>query len=382
MPDSDMALSYFKSLFLDITNKHAPLRKYKVKGRVNPWFTDHLSDKIHERHLAWAIARKSKSQSDWIHFRHLRNKCMSLIRKAKSDYYIKEMSDMKNTSKFWKVFKSMSSSTSDSVLPKEIRVENEIITDKTKMLYILNQHFIASDKLFEKEMPLKTAQNSSYAEQKLPFDFNVTPITINEVRDALKKINIKKSAGPDGLDPHLLQIAAEIIVEPLTHIFNLTIENGQIPKIWKAANVVPLLKGGDPANPNNYRPISKLSVLGKILEGLISNQLKEFLSKNCILNDLQSGFRKKHGTVTATMKVLNDITAIDEKEHCAALFLDLSKAFDTVDHSVLLQKLVNIGFSSKSVKWFENYLSDRTQSVQADGLSSSCKNPFWVLFYL
>ena len=116
-------------------------------------------------------------------------------------------------------------------------------------------------------------------------------------------------------------------------------------------------------------------MLGKILEGFISNQLKEFLSKNCILNDLQSGFRKKHGTVTATMKVLNDIiTAIDEKEHCAALFLDLSKAFDTVDHSVLLQKLVNIGFSSKSVKWFENYLSDRTQSVQADGLSSSCKN--------
>ena len=178
------------------------------------------------------------------------------------------MSDMKNTSKFWKVFKSMSSSTSDSVLPKEIRVENEIITDKTKMLYILNQHFLASDKLFEKEMPLKTAQNSSYSEQKLPFDFNVTPITINEVRDALKKIKIKKSAGPDGLDPHLLQIAAEIIAEPLTHIFNLTIENGQILKIWKAANVVPLLKGGDPANPNNYRPISKLSVLGKILEGL------------------------------------------------------------------------------------------------------------------
>ena len=114
MPDPDMALSFFKSLFLEITNKHAPLRKYKVKCRVNPWFTDHLSDKIHERNVAWATARKSKSQFDWIHLRFLRNKCMSLIRKAKSDFYIKEMSDMKNTSKFWKVLKSMSSSTSDS----------------------------------------------------------------------------------------------------------------------------------------------------------------------------------------------------------------------------------------------------------------------------
>jgi hypothetical protein len=87
-------------------------------------------------------------------------------------------------------------SSSDIVLPKEIRVENDIITDKTKMLSILNQHFIASGKLFEKEMPLKTAQNSSYSEQKLLFDFNVTPITINEVRDALKKMNTKNGSWP------------------------------------------------------------------------------------------------------------------------------------------------------------------------------------------
>ena len=104
---------------------------------------------------------------------------------------------MKNTSKFWKVFKSMSSDTCDSVLQKEIQVENLTITDKTKMLTIQNQHFIASGMLFEWEMPLKTSQNSSYS-------------------DALKTINTNKSAGPDGLDPHLF--AAKIISEPLTHI--------------------------------------------------------------------------------------------------------------------------------------------------------------------
>jgi len=93
------------------------------------------------------------------------------------------------------------------------------------------------------------------------------------VYDALIGLDIKKSAGPDGLDPYFLKIAAEHIAEPLTHIFNLTIETGLIPSVWKSAYVTPLLKGGDRSNPNNYRPISKLSALAKVLEELISEEL-------------------------------------------------------------------------------------------------------------
>ncbi len=120
----------------------------------------------------------------------------------------------------------------------------------------------------------------------------------------------------------------------------------------KSAYVTPLLKG---SNPNNYRPISKLSALAKVLEGLISDQLKDYLETKNILNDLQSGFRKKHSTVTATMKVLNDfISVIDSKEYCVALFLDLSKAFDTVDHYVLAQRLVDIGMSPSSLKMLDS----------------------------
>lgn len=141
IPDPEMALSYFKLLFLDVINRHAPLRKYRVKGRDNPWFSDQLSDIIHERNLAWATARKSKSYSDWIRFRCLRNRCISLILKAKSDFYVKEMSDsLNNPSKFWKVIKSMSSGTGNSVLPQSLKLENEIIKDKTSMLNTLNQH--------------------------------------------------------------------------------------------------------------------------------------------------------------------------------------------------------------------------------------------------
>ena len=122
---------------------------------------------------------------------------------------------------------------------------------------------------------------------------------------------------------------------------------------------------------NNYRPISKLCVLVKILESLVADQVKEFLISNKILAEYQSGFRKNHSTTTAALKVVSDfIHFLDFKEHCAALFIDLSKAFDTVDHVILKNRLKGIGLSEHSVSWFGNYLSDRSQCVKADGLTS------------
>ncbi len=217
--------------------------------------------------------------------------------------------------------------------------------------------------MFYEGVKQRRQEDYSLSRENVPIDFDFVPIAMQEVYDALRRLNTKKSSGPDGLDPYFLNIAAEHIAEPLTHIFNLTIETGLIPSVLKSAYVTPLLKGGDRSNPNKYRPISKLSALAKVLEGLISDQLKDYLETKNILNDLQSGFRKKHSTVTATMKVLNDfISVIDSKEYCVVLFLDLSKAFDTVDHYVLAQRLVDIGMSPKAVKWFSNYLSGRTQS--------------------
>lgn len=134
----------------------------------------------------------------------------------------------------------------------------------------------------------------------------------------------------------------------------------EIPKLWKSAFVLPLLKGGDPSLLDNYRPISKLSVLSKVLESLVSRQLKTYFQEN-ILNGMQSGFRSGHSTVSATLKVLNDIhCALDKKLHCVSVFIDLSKAFDTVDHAVLVQRLKCCGITGHALDWFINYLSNCT----------------------
>ena len=131
--------------------------------------------------------------------------------------------------------------------------------------------------------------------------------------------------------------------------------------------MLPIHTCGDTNDLDNYRPISRLPCLAKILESLINVQLCSSLSDNCILNVNQSGFRPGHSTTTAATLVVNDIVnALDAKKSCASLFIDLSKTFDTVDHSVLQKKLSRIGLGYTACLWFQSYLSDRTQAILTD----------------
>ena len=134
------------------------------------------------------------------------------------------------------------------------------------------------------------------------------------------KLDPKKPAGPDNVEPFFLKIAADCIAPPLTTLFNLSLSTNTIPKVWKSAYVLPLLKGGEATILNNYRPISKLSVLAKLLERLVSEQVKVFLCKNDILSKHQSGFRKQHSTITATMKVLNDVESILDNKQSSSIY--------------------------------------------------------------
>ena len=150
--------------------------------------------------------------------------------------------------------------------------------DKAEMLNCFNKHFVSSGFLFEHT-------NSSTSHTPTPLDtespscseFNLRPFSVHEVHEALLSLDPKKPAGPDNLGPYYLKLAADFIAEPLTCIYNLTLTTKEIPKIWKMAHVFPLLKGGEPSSLNNYRPISNLSPLAKILESLVSDQLKEYL---------------------------------------------------------------------------------------------------------
>lgn len=178
-------------------------------------------------------------------------------------------------------------------------------------------------------------------------------------------LDSKKAAGPDGLDPYFLKLLAPVLAQPVTDILNLSICTQAVPDMWKQVFVSPLLKAGDPTDLNNYHPISNLCVLAKILESLVADQMKKFIEQHNNLSPMQSGFRPKHSTVTACLKVVDDIkSTLEKKWFCVALFIDLLKAFDTVNHYILLKSLSIVGFGPSVMNWFLSYLSDRSQLVR------------------
>ena len=229
IPDVELSWSYFVDLLMSIIDKHAPYKRYRVKGRENPWCSDELASLIRERNYYWAKARKSNVEAHWTTFRCLRNKCTALVKKAKSNYYL-ALTDknLNNPQKFWQTIKSLSPKNSSS-LPTCIVSESATIYDKAEMLNCFNKHFVSSGFFFDKEVMSPTAAQAPLSNAETPLDtkFNFRPFTIAEVHKTLTKLDLKKPAGPDNIAVYFLKIAADFIAEPLTYIYNLTLTPGK-----------------------------------------------------------------------------------------------------------------------------------------------------------
>ena len=206
-------------------------------------------------------------------------------------------------------------------------------------------------------------------------EFSLKEITVSELHSAFKDLKSSNSCGVDGLTTRLLRQAGNIIFAPLLHIVNTSIAQGCFPNCWKTSSITPLYKENDPTKPENYRPISILPCLGKLLEKIVHQQLYQYISTNNILSAQQSGFRKGYSTGTCLIDFLDNIYQnIDKKRTCGVLFLDLKKAFDTVDHKILVNKLSQIGITPASCNWFKSYLEDCRQVTRV-GQELSCSLP-------
>ena len=201
-----------------------------------------------------------------------------------------------------------------------------------------------------------------------------SPITEDEVVKIIKTLDARKSAGHDNIPILIIKKLANELSIPLTYIFNLSLSSGIVPEQLKIARVVPIHKKEGKDVFNNYRPISVLPGFSKILERLVFNRCIAFLNKHNILYDDQFGFRPKHSTNMAIIKLVNKIVqAANNDEITAGLFLDLSKAFDTIKHDILLDKMAHYGIRGLALEWFRNYLSNRKQFVDYNSHNSELK---------
>ena len=303
-----------------------------------------------------------------------KNKLTKIIRLSKEAYYSKLMEQSRNNIKAtWKVINSLISKNSGkSEFPKSIKKSNDIIYNKAEIANEFNDFFVNIGPNLARD--IVQPGNNDEVENLVEINSNtmfLNAVHESEVMDIVKAFKSKRSTDNNGIDMALVKDTIEGLVRPLTYIFNLSIKTGIFPDQMKIAKVIPLYKAGEKDQLSNYRPVSLLPQFSKILEKLFVKRLDSFIEKHSILSDNQYGFRTNHSTGLALMKFMDELTtAIDKKQYTVGLFIDLKKAFDTIDHVKLLEKMCKYGVRGVAHSWLCSYLSNRWQYVSLDKTDS------------
>ena len=366
----ESAYNYFENRLLKVIEKHAPLRKKRIRKLESPWMTEEIIVLIRSRNCQKARAIVSKNEDDWNVFRRLRNQITMKIRKAKAAFITKSVVESTgNSGKVWKSLKRLMPVKSTDEI-KCIEKDSKELRNKKDIANAFNSFFVEIGPSLQEKSSFVDKQFEEYI-RKYDCTCTFEDITEEQIVEVLKNLPPKKTSGSDNIPSLLLKPVANIISKPLAYIFNLTIQTGKIPTQLKCSRVIPVHKNGQRSEMGNYRPISILSVIAKILEKLIFNQLYSYLSSNSIIDVKQSGFRPQHSTATALLNVTEDwLDSLDKGDIVGMVTIDLKKAFDTVDHAILLDKLKLIGLDKRACEWFLNYLTDRRQYTVVNGVKS------------
>ena len=373
--NANNAYSCFEKDLLKEIDKHAMLRRKRIKKKESPWINDDIVQLIRDRNKLKQKAKRSQTLDDWNEYKRARNKVTAEIRKAKREY-IQSIIQTSNgqSGDIWKSLNYVmpKKNKSDKIL--EIERDGIRYTEKRAIVDNFNDYFVNIGKQLQSDAGLIN-DDTLIQEEYYPCHANLTSFRSIEEDDVLKVIKSmsdKKACGNDNIPMSLIKPIAHIIVKPITHIFNLSIQQGLVPTGLKISRVTPIFKGGNKNEIGNYRPISVLPVFAKILEKIISRQLYDYVTSNSLLSNHQSGFRPKHSTMTALLNVTESwLDSLDRGNFVGIIALDLRKAFDTVDHDVLLLKLKRMGIDGNALKWIQDYLLDRHQYTILDGVQST-----------
>ena len=324
-----------------------------------PWLSKNLLRAMRKRNHLYKRAKRSGAPVHMRKYRALRNKVVTMLHTDKKLFF--NNLNATNNKQFWKTMKYLRKEQSSVPVLSHAGCTANNDKDKTSML---NNFF---SQCFNKELPPLTSHDC------LGF---TTPdecpervlCSEEEVAQLLQSIDVSKSNGPDKISGRMLKATALSIAPSITKLFNLSIKLGCVPQTWKLSNVVPIPKSGNRTSPTNYRPISLLSVLSKVLERHIYNQIAAHLETHHPLSNFQWGFRPGRSTVTALLETTHSwLQCLEAGREVTAVFFDLKKAFDSVPHRALLDKLKSLQLNDHILKWVCDYLKDKKQRVVVNG---------------
>ena len=357
----------------------APIKKIQIRKNYAPWLSDTTKELIKERNEAQKVAFTSKKLEDWEKFKKLRNNLTSRLKHEKENWQQRKLENCdSNSGKIWDSVKGWLNWTSSGA-PTQIFYNGKLENKSLSIAECMNKFFIEKIKTIQTGMlqiigtdPLATLK-ALMKNRSCVFKMKaVHPDTVDKIISTMKN---SKASGLDNIDTYILKLAKQEIVPAITHIVNLSIEQGVFPEKFKYAKVIPLHKKDDWLNPKNFRPVSILSNLSKIVERAVFLQLIEYLNEKNLLHPNHHGFRSNVNTTTALIQMYDSwIEALERGDVTVVCLLDMSAAFDLVDFSLLLRKMKLYGLDDNALKWMENYLTGRKQCVCIDGILSTFLN--------
>ena len=303
-------------------NKTCPVKSFKVNAHRDAWITNELLGRILDKNKLLKKARKSGKDEDWIIAKTSRNLVNKELSNAKKEFLLEEQQNFsKDPKKIWQSISRIIPSKKENVREILLKDENDKDIDNNETANYINNFFTNIGVNLANKMD-KTDWN--YLEKKN--DTNMEPIKTDyeEVLQLCKDIDIAKSSGIEFLSSKILKDAFMVSINQLAFLFNLSISKSEFPNEWKNATIIPLYKGGNAKLVSNYRPVSLLPLLGKILEKIVHMGLTNYIENNNLLSENQSGFRKNYST-TKSIVDFNDIIFdnMNEGQVTAAVFIDL-----------------------------------------------------------
>lgn len=300
-----------------------------------------------------------------------------IVSKAKKHAIMTQINTSKNMGKeIWKVVNKCTNK--EKVLQRELRfkVDGQIVVDPDEITNLLVNQFDYKGAADGNVGNHATELHNRYTD-KISSDMQIAPTTPNEICTIVKKMENKHSCGYDEMPICLVKEHIEVLAEPLSDYFNKCIKEAIFPEQLKIAKVIPVYKKGSKSDPKNYRPISLLPLLSKLFEKILKFRLLAHLRANKVLNDRQFGYQKGVGTSDAIYTLLDDVIGkINSRMRVAGIFLDLSSAFDTIDHELLLTKMSHYGIRGNVLRLFSSYLKNRQMYVEIDKTQNNYKKRY------
>ena len=358
------------STLLSAQAQHVPHKTYTAEPRDQPWFGYRCRQAAEEKYRAWTRLKRNPTR---LHKAQHRAACRAMTRTAawarkrwESDLRRKLATNHTDPKQWWSLVKEQQGVATQERIPPLKASTGGLVTANQGKAELLAAHF--SSKMTTEDPERRPPQLTRLC------NTNFESLAVNEdaVARHLRSVNTKKAPGPDGISPFMLKHCAEELKGPFTHIFRQCLHVSTWPTAWKEARVTPVHKKNDKADPTNYRPISLLSAVSKILERVIAEQLTQHLEENHLVSPRQHGFRKGRSASDLLLLLAESWhDALDSGRPSLVIALDIAGAFDRVWHKGLLAKIEQLGITGQVLELLSNYLQGRSLKVVVNGRTSA-----------